>query len=190
MATISRISCVWQQWPGAPGVTQFYADDAATLQDVVDDIRAFFEAIKALLPSGLTISVPGNGDNLNDVTGQISGAWSVGVTPTVVTCTGVGAYAGNAGAVVHWLTGGTINGRRVRGRTFLVPLINTAYDTSGSISTAALATLQTAANGLVTGSGGDLVVWHRPTNFAGGSSFQWNGNRIPDLAVSLRSRRI
>jgi hypothetical protein len=190
MAGLPRVNVAWQQWPGAPGVSVFYLAESSDLAASVAAIRAMFNAVATLLPSGLTITVPGSGDIINDGTGAITGAWSSGTTPAVVTGSGAGAYAGNAGAVIHWLTTTVVNGRRLRGRTFLVPLISSAYDTSGSISTAALSTISAAAQGLVDAANSDHVVWHRPTGFAAGSSAIVSSIRVPDLAVSLRSRRI
>ena len=190
MARIERVNCAWQSWPGAPGVSTFYMASTAPPQATVDAIRAFFNALVTYLPSGLTITVPPSGDGIDDTNGAILGSWSVGTPPAVVTGTSGSAYAGNAGGVVHWTTTTVVNNRRVRGRTFLVPLTSSAFQTDGSIATAALTAIQTAAAGLITTAADDLVVWHRPTNFAQGSSAVINGTRVPDLAVSLRSRRI
>lgn len=189
MPSLSRINVAWQNWPGAPGVTTFFRIGQASQTDV-DGIRAFFNAFANLLPTALTINVPGQGDVIDDATGNIISAWAVGTTPTTVTGTGGGAYAGNAGACVHWLTTTIVNNRRVRGRSFLVPLIASAYDTSGSLATATITTLTTAANGLLAAMNPNQAVWHRPTKFAQGSSAAVNGMRVPDLAVSLRSRRV
>lgn len=189
MATLNRIPVSWQSWPGAPGVSVFYTF-GGNLASNTAAIRSYFDAIKALLPTGLTIQVPGGGDTINDADGKINGAWTAGATPAVVTATGAGAYAGNAGAVQHWLTSTVVNSRRVRGRTFIVPLVATAYDTAGSITAAALTTLNTAAAGLLTAAGSDMRVWHRPTSFSQGSSAPVTGQSMPDLAVSLRSRRV
>ena len=189
MATIGRIRCSWQNWPGAPGVSTFFTAQPTT-QGNVDGIRAFFNALAALLPSGLTITVPFQGDNIDDASGQIVGSWSVTTPPTVVTGTGAGNYAGNAGACVHWTTGGVLNGRRVKGTTFLVPLVSTAFATDGSISTSTLSTIGTAASGLVTAFGTNGRVWSRKTAFRNGSSYAITGSTVPDLAISLRSRRI
>lgn len=190
MTTMNRVSVAWQNWPGAPGVTQLYVTGAIT-QPSVDSIRSFFQALVSLIPSGLTIQVPSSGDQIDDVTGRITGAWSVASTPAVVTGTASGNYAGNAGAVIHWLTTVVVNNRRLRGRTFIVPLSGGAtYDTGGSLAPATITTLTTAANGLVTALGVTLAIWHRPTNFSGGSSAAVTSVRVPDLAVSLRSRRI
>lgn len=193
--TIARVNSAWQNWPGAPGVTTFYASPTP-LQADIDSVRAFFFALAGLLPTGLTIQVPSSGDNIDETDGTITGTWSVGVTPAVVTGTGAGAYAGNAGAVVHWLSNGIVAGRRVRGRSFIVPIISSSYDTAGSLSAATITTLTNAATALES-SAFPMTVWARPfvhpttpaLNRAG-SQHQVASIRVPDLAVSLRSRRI
>jgi hypothetical protein len=190
VANMLRFNCAWQNWPGAPGVSTFYADSGTDISTCTDALRAFWNSLAGMIPSALTIQVPAVGDIINDQDGAISGAWSDGTPVTVVTGSGAGAYAGNAGAVVHWLTAGVVNGRRVRGRTFVVPIIATQYETNGSLSTACLATLNGAASTLVTALGSSMLVWHRPKPPAAGSSAGVTGHRVPDLAVSLRSRRI
>lgn len=184
---MARVSVAWQNWPGAPGVSQMFLLNPPS-QGNVDAIRTFFNALVGNIPSGLTIQVPSSGDVISESTGEITGTWSVGSTPAVVTGTGSGAYAGNAGAVVHWLTAGVVVGRRVRGRTFLVPLTG-VYDTAGSLSSAFLTSLTTAAAAYVTGQGGVAVVWSRPAPGRSGSLHSITSSRVPDLAVSLRSRR-
>lgn len=196
MAGLNRVSVSWQNWPGAPGVSQFYLDSVAQ-QTSIDAIRAFFNAFSTYLPQGLTITVPSSGDIVEEQNGQLAGTWSVGSTPVVVTGSSGQAYAGQSGAVVHWLTLGTANRRRIRGRTFLVPLGSNAFDTTGSIATIALTAFQNAASALVGSMAGNMVVWHRPKIQKGtgivitpGSSSDVTSSRVPDLAISLRSRRI
>lgn len=190
MASMRRYNVAWQNWPGAPGVSTFYSDTVVDISTFTDALRAFWGTMGTLVPSGLTIQVPSNGDIINDADGTITGAWSDGTPVTVVTGTAAGAYAGNAGAVVHWLTTGVVNNRRVRGRTFVVPLIGSSYEANGSLSSATLASLNSAAATLVAAVGASMLVWHRPKPPAIGSSFNVTNHRVPDLAVSLRSRRI
>lgn len=201
---LHRVNCAWQNWPGAPGLTTFFLTDAT--QTKVDAIRTFFNSIAGVIPSGLTIQVPASGDELNIGDGTIAATWSVATTPTVVTGSGAGAYAGNAGAVIHWLTSVVIGGRRVRGRTFIVPMISTQYETNGSLTSAAITTLTNAATTLSTSLGTSLVVYSRPVQAhtkydpktgtptvvaaRGGTTASVSGIRVPDLAVSLRSRRV
>ena len=190
MADMMRFHCAWQNWPGAPGVSTFYAESGADISTITDALRAFWQSFVTYLPTGLTIQVPSTGDIISDTTGAITGAWSDGTPVAVVTGTAAGVYAGNAGAVVHWLTGAVINGRRLRGRTFLVPLIGSAYDANGSLSATTITAITNAATTLVAAIGTNLLVWHRPVPPMNGSSADIVGFRIPDLAVSLRSRRI
>jgi hypothetical protein len=194
-----RINAAWQNWPGAPGVTTFFQNPAVA-QPNPAAIRTFFAAVQALIPSGLTISVASSGDLIEETTGTLAGTWSATPVPAVVTGTGAGAYAGNAGAVIHWLSSTVVGKRRLRGRSFLVPLISTAYDTAGSLSTATLGVLTPAAQALMDATAGHMVVWHRPRKAnpakvppvvaSVGSMAPVTSIRVPDLAVSLRSRRV
>jgi len=190
VADMMRFNVAWQNWPGAPGVSTFYAEQGADVSTITDALRAFYLALITYVPTGLTIQVPSSGDIISDASGAITGAWSDGTPVTVVTATGAGTYAGNAGAVVHWLTSGVVNGRRVRGRTFIVPLVSSSYDANGSLSAATITALTNAATTLVAAIGTNMLVWHRPKTPAIGSSFDVTSYRVPDLAVSLRSRRI
>jgi hypothetical protein len=187
---VARVRVAWQNWPGAPGVSTFYADETIT-QAAIDSLRAFFNGCGALLPTGLTIQVPSSGDIIDQGTGSLTGAWSVATTPTVVTGSGgTGVYAGNAGAVIHWLTPDLFGGRRLRGRSFLVPLIGTAYENNGSLSSATISAISGAATTFLAAVPGMWNVWHRPRpGFAGGNG-TIESFRVPDLAVSLRSRRV
>lgn len=157
-------------------------------QGNIDAIRTFFNALITFLPSGLTVQVPSSGDVISETDGTITGTWSVASTPAVVTGSAVASYAGNAGGVIHWLTAGVVVGRRVRGRTFIVPMVS-AFDTSGSLSSGALTALSNAAAAYVTGQAGVAVVWSRPAPGRSGSLHSITSSRVPDLAVSLRSRR-
>lgn len=194
--TMHRYQVSWQNWPGAPGVTSFFTDPASGNPDPAP-LRTFFNALAGLLPSGLTITVPATGDLIEETTGQLAGTWTATPTPTVVTGTNTNTYAGNAGAVVHWLSTDVVNGRRVRGRSFLVPLGSSVFDTAGSLSSGTLTTIQTAAAALLASATWHPVVWARPyTDPAGihpsrvGSKHPATSYRVPDLAISLRSRRV
>lgn len=203
MADLARVNVSWQNWPGAPGVSTFYFTNTA-MQANVDALRAMFNSCAGLLPSLLTITVPGSGDVINDVDGKITGSWSVTTPPTVVTGSAAGQYAGNSGAVIHWLTGSVLGGRRVRGKTYMVPLVS-AYEANGSLLASAITTLTNAANTFITAVTPNFRIFVRPVEahteydkktgqpkaIVGktGGNYNVSSVRIPDLAVSLRSRR-
>ena len=182
---ISRLRVTWTNWPGAPGYSNFFF---SSLTPNSAAVATFFDAIKAQLPTGLTIQFPGSGDILSETTGQLTGDWSQ-TAPTSVVGTGTGSYPGSCGAVVHWLSSSFVRGRRLRGRTFLVPLSGGSYDSAGSLNTGPQGTFQAAANALVTATAGDMVVWSRPGLQGAGSVGPVTSARVPDLAVVMRSRR-
>jgi len=184
--TMNRVRVLWQNFPGAPGYSNHYVGSNVLAQSA---LRTFYDSIKAFLPSGLTIQVPNSGDQVAEGTGLITGAWT-GASQAIITATGTGTYPGSAGACVNWRTSGLVRGRRPMGRTFLVPLVGTAFETNGSIATAALAAIGTAASQLITDLAGELKVWSRPTDTTAGSNVTVTSANVPDLAVVLRSRRI
>jgi len=182
---MNRVRCLWQGWPGSPGYTNLYVGTSIVNQT---EIRAFFNALVALLPNALTIQVPNSGDVVDESTGTITGAWT-GTANTVVTGTSIGVYAGAAGACVNWRTSLLIAGRRPIGRTFLVPLVNTAFQNDGSLAAATVTTIQTAATTLITNLAGELKVWSRPRPSIAGANVTVTSSNVPDLSVVLRTRR-
>jgi hypothetical protein len=183
--TMNRVRVLWQNWPGAPGYTNHYVGSAVLAQSA---IRTFYDALKANIPTGLTIQVPSTGDQVNEATGAITGVWS-GAVQAVVTGTAVGVYAGPVGACVNWRTGNIINGRRPMGRTFIVPLSQASFETNGTLSAAALALIQAAATQLITDLAGELKVWHRPNTAGPGANVTVLTAQVPDMGAVLRSRR-
>lgn len=199
VTTMLRCRVSWQNFPGAPGVSNFYLDgnDITGLGTHLTALRTFWNSLAALIPTGTTLTVPNNGDLIDVVTGHLVGSWSDSVTLATVTGTGAGSYAGNAGMVVHWLTNGVVNGRRVRGRTFVVPTVSTVFGTNGNPTAANITTLTNAGNTLVTAMESKLVMWARPfthptdaSKNRTGSAHVVTGTRVPTLPISLRSRRI
>jgi hypothetical protein len=156
--------------------------------DVTVELGTYFQAIKAIFPSAVSWNIPSSGDVIDEVTGQITGAWTGG-TAASIAATAAGTYAAGTGCYVRWQTGGIVGGRRVKGRTFLVPISGGLYQSDGTIADATLATLNTAANTLA--ATGKLNIWHRPTNSGSndGSSHLVTGASGPDRVTSLRSRR-
>lgn len=197
MTAIQRCRVVWTGFNGSPGVSTFYGLDGVTLAPLIGQ---FFNGIKAIFPTGLQITVEQGGDTIEDTTGVLLGAWGTG-GGAGFPGSGAGGYSAPAGEMVRWSTGIVLDGHRVRGRTFLVPIIASAYDTDGTITAAAVTELQLKSGDLVTGATGNLLIWHRPrvaraatatrpavTARLGGHAFV-TGSSAVDKAVVLRSRR-
>ena len=151
-------------------------------------IKAAYDNLSTILPGTSTIVTPSSGDVIEDTTGELLDVWSAPGGGTTVGGAG-GTVAGGVGACVTWLTGGIINGRRLRGRTFLVPLSSTAYEGDGTLTTTAQTALQGFAEDLI--ASGPLAVWHRPTgpSVSDGNSYGVIAYRLRDKVAFLSSRR-
>jgi len=143
-----------------PGVATFYTDASAGL--LQSSVKTFWNAVRSAMPNNLSILIPAAGEELNAETGAVVGAWSGGVAQNY-SGSGGALYAQGVGARVVWNTAGSTGRRRVRGATYLVPLVNTMYSANGTIDDGIVITFQNAGSALVTDMGTSLIVWHRPT---------------------------
>lgn len=190
---ITRITAVWSGFRGAPGYSNFYFAgdfaDTATLEGCAAAVRSFFFAFEDFLPSSVTIGIRGNAEVIDEATGQIQSQADFEAPADVGG--GIGdSYSAASGAVVNWNTNGYRSGRRVRGRTFLVPLGANAYDNQGDLNNTALGEIRNGAEFLSGGSApAPFVVWSRGRNGAAGTAEPVVSHTVPDLGAVLRSRR-
>lgn len=192
MTTISRVRTTWSGFAGAPGYTAMWCTSGAE-QTLMDAQRAFFNSIKALFctPVGFAWSP---GDITVDVaTGAVNGFYGGKTPPAGVSGTaGTLAYAAGVGVRVAWTTSTLRGSRRMQGSSILVPVAPGAFATDGTIDNANLATIQTAANTLVSTMGTNLLVFGRPTvlpRVQVGTTAIVNGAIVRDYATLRRSRR-
>ena len=186
MAPIMRHRTTWTGFVGGPGVTTLYWDAATAVN--LPAWNAFLLAIQARFPTVVTWQSQNQGDVLESTTGVISGSWS-GPAQAAVSGTAVGTYGAPIGMVVNWRTAGVVAGRRVRGRSFLVPMSGNSVDNDGSIIAAALTTVRGALATFQAAAAPGLQVWSRPEGGGGGSNHTVTSADVPDKTVVLRSRR-
>lgn len=184
MVDISRVRTAWTGFVGAPGVTTMYFYDTAT---AVDSVHTFFNNIQTYLPSDVHLQVENVGDVIDDATGNLVDTWTSDSVGEVTGSDG-GSYAAPAGAVVDWLTNTIGAHRRLRGRSFIVPLADACYQSDGTLDTTHRAGIQSAASGLVEAQSASFCVWHRGVGGAGSSGLVTSAF-VPDLVAILRSRR-
>jgi len=189
MATLKRVRVTWT---GAgvvgPGVSTFYFVSSAT--GFPADLQTFFQAIKAALPSSVTVTVPNSGDTIDEATGDLFGVWTdAGGSTTVGTSSTL--FAGGVGMRIRWITAGVHRGRRVKGSTFIAPMQSASFSTDGTPDPGSVTLLQNAASALVSSSAGDQVIWSRPQPVPGndGESNPVLSALVPDATSWLRSRR-
>lgn len=169
------------------GLSTFYWGSSG-LAGYPSAVLAFFNAIKALVPGGVTWTVPSSGDLIDDATGELHGTWSISGGGAVAS-TGISTYASGVGARVVWVTGAIRGGRRVRGSTFIVPLTTAQYDADGTIQSTAAATIKSAADAYLTSVGVNALVWSRPRTGLAGSGVPIASTLVPDKVSWLRGRR-
>lgn len=168
------------------GVSTFYFEGAPT--GVTAALEDLYSAWGSWLPTGGGVTIPNTGDTLDSGSGVLNGIWTDG-TATGAGFSGSPEHAAGVGARVTWTTDGITNGRRVRGTTFIVPLIRSAYDTDGTLTDGAKNALQDAADTFFGAVGDIMRIWSRPVGGSGGSLSGVTGAIVPDTVSWLRSRR-
>lgn len=188
MTMLARVRVPWTGTAVVgPSVSTFYFNDAGT--GFTANLVSFFDAIKNRVPPGVTWSVPNSGDIINDATGDLEGVWQGG-TAQQVTGTGAALYSQGVGFRFVWNTGGVRGGRRVRGSTFICPMDGAMLDATGTLGSAQMATLVTAATSVITDSPNELRIWSKPhTGLSDGTSHAVTSVTVPDAISWLRSRR-
>lgn len=200
MAEILRVKLRWAGFGGAPGYSIFHfrdfdgaGDQNGFAQGAADRVRTFANDIKGLLPYQATLTVEPDVEVIEDTNGQLVDVVSV-TPPIVVNSVATAGMNMNAavGAVITWRTQLIRNGRRIRGRTFLVPLVSATFTDAGVIAANNLAQLNVAANSLRNATGSpDLGVYARPSG-PGATDGMWaavTSHSIPAVGAVLRSRR-
>lgn len=193
------IRTVQQGFPGAPGYTDFHFATLGT-DSVLTDVDAeacrakvttFWQAVKTLFPPTWSHMQETSVREVMATTGQLIALHTVSTRAPEVGA-GSGTYAAPSGGLIQWRTSSVGTTGFMRGRTFLVPLMSSAYDTLGHISAAAILQLGGAARALfvpVSPSGAQLVIWRRPKNGTGGLySAVTSADCSPNVCV-LTSRR-
>lgn len=195
--SILRVRTELTGFIGSPGLmTQYFSravgiNDSTAAQQAVDRVRDAMLTSPGAFPSALQWRVQGQVDLLEETTGQLVNSFNV------TERSGVGTYAGGfgpgpAGACVRWVTDEFKNGRRVIGKTFIVPGPTNAYETNGTLTSTFIGLMQAWGDAMNNAGAIDLVfvVWSRPTpGAANGTKHGVVGNVVQDKAAVLRSRR-
>lgn len=185
----TRITAQWTGWAGGPGYTRLRwsgALDGAAATDAAAEMRNFFSAIALYLPSAIRITWSGQADIYNDQ-GQLQAPVQYTPPAFVAGTDSSTAWSAASGACVQWLTDAFTNNRRIRGRTFLVPLAGSAYQTDGTLGSPFLSAVQDAVDALFASTPNNVVVSNegRPSQ----QEHDVTGGICNDRAAVLRSRR-
>lgn len=198
MPSVYRVGVTWNGFQGSPGYTRF------SWQELTSDtnrnaagaaVRQFFFALAAHFSTGWTISVDSEIQEFDMGTGQLLGAVAMPTVPSPVTgTTPPSAFAGGSGYSVSWRTGEIFNGRRVQGRSFIVPAIG-VFETNGTLTSSAIATATAAGNALIASGINGFSIWAKlmtkdsPPVQIGGALYAVGSCIVKDAASQLRTRR-
>jgi hypothetical protein len=173
----------WIGTSGGPGLTQLAVNTsetdqtpltAAQAQSAVNAVRGFWDAIKALIPNEITLTVSPIVDQYRYYDGVLHHTVTSPTTPAVVVGTASSTYAMASGMKVNLNTEKISGGRRVRGAIYVVPCASSAFSDLGNVTTGTRSTVNTAADAMrlaLVSAGMNLMVWSRPTiHGASGSS--------------------
>lgn len=209
MAEMIKVKLNWSGFQGAPGLSAFYFrefegndDQDGFAQAAADKVKLFRDQVATIVPSGVTLTVGNDAEIINDTDGALVNVLTVDGGAGVSNNGHVGqAYAAAAGAVINWRTSSVHRGRRVRGRTFLVPIAGTEFESNGTLGGNAVAKLTAGATALLAAGAGspDFGIWARPqrvknpdgttTTVNNGAWYVATSHNVPDMSAVLRSRR-
>lgn len=199
MPDMARLTINWTGFSGGPGFTNFtFAPaagstiDQAVVDHAITKLDTWLDAWQPSLPTVVTTGIDPTVEVFDDATGDLQ-AFLTGTpgAPNAGTSS-AGSWAAGVGACVNWYTEGIRNARRVRGRSFMVPLGTSGLDPDGTLSNTRLTTWRTATTALLANDGASkIAVWSRPSGpeATDGISYDVTSFTINDKVAMLRSRR-
>lgn len=194
---VMRATINWTGFSGGPGFTNLYfssggAVDQSAINAALAKTDAWLNNWMNSLPPSVTVGVDPNVAILDETTGKMT-AFGSGTVEAPAQGTDVGNYSAVSGACINWYTDGIRNGRRVRGRAFIVPMGQSAFSSNGTLNDGKLGDWRTATAAFIAPGVGatQLGVWSRPTKAlpASGHFYPAVAFTIPDKAAVLTSRR-
>ena len=178
-----RVTTVFSGVQGAPYYSNHYFPGTTTPAEAVEAIDEFWDGCASLIVDNCSWTVQGEVVDIDVTSGQ-----PVGFT-TITGANGAGTSAGqmlppSTQMLVRWTTDQVINGRLLRGRTFIPALTETVSD-FGRPDSSAIADALAAASALLVDTDSDVGVWSRTH----GAFALTTGVSVWEEFAVLRSRR-
>jgi hypothetical protein len=203
---VGRVRAVLSGFSGGPGVATFHFSPALVTWDgtlaqlAIDRVRDAYTAAAMLFTQDWRATIGPEVELINEASGQLEGVVA-GTTRTVAGGNSNNQYAPRpVGLYTTYGTDGFVNGKRVRGRTFHVPVSYFAFETDGTPALASLLLARAFGTAMLDAGTTDLVfgIYSRPVDaehatenspVRSGSFHGAISSGSPDFAVVLRSRR-
>lgn len=189
----------WTGFPGAPGRTTLHWDSPSTQAGADAAAQAtdtFAASLIGNMPPVVTLHVPGEVYVVDVATGIVSTAFSELPGFGYHVGSGPANYAAPVGAVLDLITSTFREGRRMKGRIFVVPLCAAVYNNQGALYANTQSALS-AAVGALASDPANLLVYGRPGTkprknrppLGAGVAARVSAVHVPSETVVLRSRR-
>jgi hypothetical protein len=162
------------------------------VEEFHDTLQASFTALAPYLIEVVEFTILPQVDCFSDSDGVIFASTTDPTSGRVVVGEAEGRTLDRAACVTtRFRTEEYVNGRRLQGRAFIGPVGVSAFNTLGQIDAGVQTDVEDALAGLITGLGGRLAVWHRPTTPSGtdGSYGDVTSIQANQMPGTLRSRK-
>lgn len=180
--------------PGAgPSVSTFHFTnvDSTRADATASLVAAWFNSQQNYIPNEVLWEFADEFTVLDTATGELTA--SIPVTPPAgsggLVVTG---WAAGSGYRVDWLTPFVRAGRRVRGRTFMVPAAGSQFGSDGQVA-GGLRTSVTNSSAVLLNSlfaqSTPMAVYCRPRPGVPGATYEPTSVAVPPLAATLRGRK-
>lgn len=193
MAQLDRLTVSWTGFAGSPGYSVLHHYSSGDPQNgtiFYNAVQTMFATFVSYMPDDVKITVEPEMQVIESTTGELVDVFNVEVPGAVLTGIQPGAYSAPSGAVINWSTATIRNGRRLRGRTFLVPLSGAEYSASGQLSDITRGNLQGAVDEFATGTVTSPSIFGRPTQIGNDGVYgPITGGRVSSMVAVLKSRR-
>nr|CRY96794.1 hypothetical protein [uncultured prokaryote] len=179
------------RWQGArigAGASVFHfhsIGSSAGAAGIATAVKQLFTSTQALFSADITFSFDAEVRELSN-SGTLIAAYPV-APPADISGSSNSSYANGTGLMVRHNTGQVVAGRRLLGRTFMVPVVTSCFSTSGDVTSATQTTVNGAFSALrttVSGSGSNFAVWSK-THAAVGDVL---GSETQSRPSTLRTR--
>lgn len=192
---VLQIKTTWTGGPSAPGLTLFNVENSGVgdFDAALAAVQSFWTTVSSPIPDEYKLQVDQTAFSYNEADGSIQGL-QTGTNPLAqISGQGPGSYSHGTGTRIDWATSAIARRRRVRGRTFIVPLTHASFGPDGYLTAATVTYLEDAAYALLSAletAGLPLVVWSRPTTeYPLGEINPVIDANVPTKVAVLRGRR-
>lgn len=184
----AQYRAIWDVPGGGTGYSVLHfttAGNSTAAQLIADHARIFFNDLSSLLPDDVDITFDPEVLDLSEA-GVLISVWPV-TPPSAVAGSSTAVYSRAAGGRVDWATDQIVSGRRLSGRTYVVPLKSDAFTTTGELASGTVTTLSAAAATFIGNTSGNRPL--RVFSRTHGVSAVVTDASVPLAGAILRGRR-